>query len=147
VATRLFNLAAAVSAMGFCLVVVAWLAAGAVDPRKHFVSFSRGCHLSISSRGADARVHFFNDSNYGPYGGSIVGIAGDPNGPKVSGVGDVAGVYYRMIRWPGGVSLWTLSLSLIYPLLLAAASPVVWLVRRSRRSRRGFAVEGHPAAG
>ena len=140
-ATRLFNLAAAVSTIVFCLLLAAWFAADAVDPRKQFISLSSGCHLSIDARGADPRVHVFNDSSYGPYAGSIVGIVGDPNRPKVSGFGDLAGVYYRMIRWSSGRSLWTLSLSLIYPLLLAAVVPVVWLLRRSRHLRQGFAVE------
>jgi hypothetical protein len=78
----------------------------------------------------------FNDSSYGPYGGSIIAVSGagrSPNDPKVSGVGDVAGIYYRMIRWQDGKSLWTLSLSLAYPLLLAALLPFVWIVRRARR--------------
>jgi hypothetical protein len=147
VANRLFNIAAAVSAIVLCLVIVAWFAAGAVNPRKHFVSLSSSCHLSVNARGADARVQVFNDSSYGPYGGSIIGLAGDSTGPTASGVGDVAGIYYRMIRWPNGTSLWTLSLSLAYPLLLALPLPVVWLIRRSRRSRRGFAVDGERGPG
>jgi hypothetical protein len=136
VANRLFNLATAVSAVVLCLVVVAWFAASAVDPRKQFVSLSGSCHLSLDARGADARLQVFNDSNHGPYGGSIIavsGAGGSSNDPQVSGVGDVAGIYYRMIRWQDGTSLSTLSLSLAYPLLLAALLPFVWLVRRSRR--------------
>src|SRR5690606_18316582 len=70
-----------------------------------------------------------------PYGGSAVGIAGDPNGPNVSGIGDVAGIYYRMIRWPDGRSIWTLSLSLAYPLLLAMPLPLIWVIRRFERFR------------
>ena len=138
------------SAIAFCLLVVAWFAAGAVDPREQRLSLSDGCHLSISDRRGGPRVHVFNDARYGPYSGSIVGIVrgpGDPNGPQISGVGDVAGVYYRMIRWSSGASLWTVSLSLIYPLLLAAALPLAWLVRRSRGSRRGFPVERTVTAG
>ncbi len=130
--SRLFNIAAAASAIVICLVAVAWCAAGTVDPRRQFVSLSDGCHLSIHARGADARVQVFNDSSYGPYGGGVIGIAGDPNGPKVSGIGDVAGIYYRMIRWPDGRSIWTLSLSLAYPLLLAMPLPLIWVIRRSR---------------
>lgn len=134
---RLFNVASVVSAVLLCLIVVAWFAAGAVDPRKHFVCLSNGWHLSINARGADARLQVFNDPSYGPYIGSIIGLAGDRNGPKVSGVGDVAGVYYRMIRWPDGTSLWTLSLSLVYPLLVTLPLPLTWLIRRSRRPRHG----------
>ncbi|QOV87379.1 hypothetical protein [Humisphaera borealis] len=142
---RLFNLASLLSAIAFCVVVVAWVAAAGIDPgidpRKQFLSVSPDFHVSLGARGADARVKVFNDSTYGPYAGSIVGFAGDPNGPTTSGFGDFAGVYYRMIRWPNGSSLWTLSLSLFYPLLAASALPIAWRVRRWRRSRKGFALD------
>jgi hypothetical protein len=143
---HLFNIAVALSAIAFCLLVVVWLTASSVDPRKKFVSLSTGCHLSVDARGADARLEVFNDATYGPYSGSIIGIAGDPNGPKVSGVGDVAGIYHRMIRWPNGTSLWTLSLSLIYPMVACTVLPVVWVIRRSRQRGRGFPVDRQPAA-
>jgi hypothetical protein len=145
VANRLFNLATGISAIVFCLVVVASFAAGAIDPRKQFVSNSNNCHVSIDGRGGDARLEVFNDSSYGPYSGSIVGVAGDPNGPKVSGFGDIAGIYYRLIRWPNGTSLWTLSVSLMYLLLVAAVLPVIWLIRRSGRWRRGSSADSQTA--
>jgi hypothetical protein len=134
-ANHLFSIAALVSALAFCAIVVTWVAAGRIDPRRQFIRISNACHISVDARGADARLEVFNDATYGPYSGSIIGIVGDPNGPTVSGVGDVAGIYYRMIAWPNGTTLWTLSLSLAYPLLLAAVLPVVWLTRRSRRPR------------
>jgi hypothetical protein len=143
---RLFNITAAVSTIAFCVIVIAWIAAGRVDPRKQFISLSTTCHVTIDARGADARLEVFNDASYGPYSGSIIAIAGDPNRPKVSGVGDVAGIYYRMIRWPNGASLWTLSLSLAYPLVVATVLPALWVIRRSRHRGRGFPVEGQPAA-
>lgn len=95
---RLLNLAALGSAAAFFLALVAWMMAGRIDPREQFVSLSRDCHLSVDARGADARLEVFNDTSYGPYRGSIIGIAGDPNGPMVVGFGDTAGVYYCTIR-------------------------------------------------
>ena len=141
-ANRLFNVAAALSALAFCLVALAWILAGIVEPRRQHLSFSSRFHLSILARGADARMVIFNDASYGPYRGSIIGIAGNPNNPKVSGVGDVAGVYYRHIRWPDGESLWTLALSLAYPLLLAGVLPVAWLIRRTRLTMPSFPGSG-----
>lgn len=140
---RFCNRAAGVAVAAFCLFSLAWFAAGGVDPRKQHLSVARDCHISIDARGWDARLEIFNDSSYGPYAGSIVGIAGDPNCPTVSGVGDAAGVYYRMIRWPDGRSLWTLSLSLIYPTLVTLVIPFIWFVRRTRRSVRGFPVDAN----
>lgn len=133
---RVLDIAAVVSAIALCFIAIGCFASPAIDPRQQFISLSAGCHLSIIyARGADARLLVFNDSSYGPYLGSIIGFAEDPNPPVVSGVGDVAGVYYRLIRWPNGNVLWTLSLCLLYPLIVSALLPAVWLVRRSRRSR------------
>jgi hypothetical protein len=141
VANRLFSFVAALCTLVVCGAIFALVAARSVDPRQQFVSLSNAFHLSIYGDGAGGRLWVFNDSSYGPYMGSVIGIAGDPNGPKVSGVGDMAGVYYRMIRWPNGAVLWTLSFSLWYPLLFALPVPIVWLIRRTRHTRRGFPVE------
>lgn len=146
VTSRLFNFAVAASVAVFCLIAAAWLAAGGVDPRKQFIRLSAGFHLTLHAHGADARVVVFSDPTDGPYTGSILALAGDPNAPTVSGIGDVAGIYYRMIRWPDGQSLWTVSLSLIYPLIAAALLPCAWIIRRSRRARRGFPVDRVSAA-
>jgi hypothetical protein len=143
---RLLNIAAAVSATAFCAIVVVWVAAGSVDPSKQFVSLSAACHISIDARGADARLAVFNDANYGPYRGSILSIVGDPNAPTVQGFGDAAGIYYRMIQWPDGAQLWTLYVSLAYPLMAAAVLPCIWAIRHSRRTQRGFPVESQSAA-
>ncbi len=141
-AKSIFNIAAILSTVAFCLIVATWLIAGSFNPRKQFVSISRGCYISIDARGNDVRLEVFNDSTYGPYAGSIVGIAGDPNGPRISGIGDTAGLYYRFIRWPNGTSLWTLALSLFYPAVVTLLLPLIWIVRHSPRRRRGFPVEG-----
>lgn len=141
-ANRLFNIAALVSTIAFCLIVIGWAVAWRVDSRKQFVSLAASCHISIEAHGLDARLVVFNEASYGPYSGSIIGIANDPSRPKVSGVGDVAGIYYRHILWPNGASLWTFSLGLAYPLVVATILPVLWVIRRRHRRGRGFPVEG-----
>lgn len=144
-AARLFNLAAACSAVALCLIAVAWLAAAGVDPRRQAVAVPGG-FLSLHARGIDRRVELFSDAANGPYHGSIIGItsrAGRTNGPATTAFGDTAGVYYRRFRWPDGRELWTLSVSLLYPLALAGIVPLIWLARRVRRRREGcgFAVD------
>ncbi len=144
---HLLNIAGMLSAVVFWLIVMAWMTAGHVDPRKHFVSFGRDCHLSIDAWGAAARLEVFNDSYYGPYSGSIIGFSSakspavDPNGPRVWAFGDTAGIYFRRFRWPSGKSLWTLSISLLYPLALSCILPIVWFTSRRRASRYGFPLQ------
>ena len=132
-ARRLFNTAAIGSATLTFVVLVAWLFAGFVNPCHHFVSFSDDCHFSIAARGVDARLEVFNNAEYGPYGGSVVGFVGSPNLPTVSGIGDFAGIYFRRLQWPNGDLIWTLSLSLVYPLLISVVLPAIWLARRRRQ--------------
>lgn len=128
--------------------MIAWIAAGHVDALTQFISLSDACHISLDARDMDARLVLFNDASYGPFLGSIISMAPGPNGAKVSGIGDVAGIYYRMIRWPNGDFHWTLSLSLVYPLVIAMVLPLIWLIRRSRRrGGRGFHIECQSAAG
>jgi len=128
------------------LTVIAWLAAGAIDPRKQYVSLSPGCHVSVNLWGnVDARLEVFNDANYGPYSGSITGVAGSPLNPTESAFGDSAGVYYRHFRYPNGAVLWTLSLSLVYPLVASMPLLLVWYLRRTNRQRRGFSIDPPPA--
>ena len=82
---------------------------------------------------------FSNSTMYGPYRGSVIAMGSSPN-PTMTGFGDTAGIYYRIIRWPGGNVLWTLSVSLAYPLVMTMVIPVVWIIRRKLGTRRGFAV-------
>jgi hypothetical protein len=136
VGKRLFNIAAVISTMVFCATLIAWLAASRVDPRKQFISLTSTCHISLLAHQADARLVLFNDADYGPYQGSFLAFAGDPNFPQIKGIGDIAGLYYRFIRWPDATFLWTLTISLLYPVIFAAVLPVLWMIRRWRYRRR-----------
>jgi hypothetical protein len=126
---------------------VACFLAGSVDPVKQFLSLRRDFQVSIDQRPYGPALEVFNDASYGPYCGSIISLSG-PGQPSEVKSGGFAfpGVYYRHFRWPNGTTLWTLSLSLVYLVVLSAVLPFAWLIRRSRRSRRGSAVEGRPAA-
>jgi hypothetical protein len=102
------------------------------------VSLSTDVHLCVI-RG---RLAIYNNADYGPYCGSIIAL-GDraghtsPEFLERTGFGDTWGIYYRYFRtaeW----TLWTLKVSLMYPIIIFAALPVVWLVRTlvARRRRR-----------
>jgi hypothetical protein len=143
---RLFNLTAAFSTVVSILIIIASLFAHTIDPRRHHVSITSACHLSIDAHGCDARIELFNDAIYGPYSGSIISMTSinnaitNPNSPTKRGFGDFAGIYYRHFRWRDGTLLWTLSLSLLYPLLVAMVLPMIWIFRRSSRRQRGFPI-------
>ena len=144
---RLLNLAAILSTIFLVVLIVAWFVAGEVQPTEKHLSLSSGCYLSIDAWGpsrTDARLEIFNDAQYGPYRGSIIEIAG-PNYPsRISKItfGDTAGIYYRYFRWPDDRKLWTLSLSLIYPALVALAAPILCLVHQIRRGPRAILTAG-----
>lgn len=134
---RPIRIATLASVLMFGLVIAGWREAGRVDPRREFLSLSSKLHITLTTFGpADARLTFFNDTNYGPYQGSIihVGFPSDPNEPSVTSIGDTAGVYYRKIWWPDGLMVWTLSLSLFYPLAASTVLPMVFAVRFFRRA-------------
>lgn len=69
---------------------------------EHRLSLSRNFHIGVWNTGLDSRLVFFNDAEYGPYRGSIVGLAGSEY-PHTSAFGDTFGVYYRHFTWPDSV--------------------------------------------
>ncbi|HUO07315.1 MAG TPA: hypothetical protein VM008_03215 [Phycisphaerae bacterium] len=134
------------SVVAFVAVLISWSIARYVNPCKTSLPLLPDCYISFSTIMGDARLHVFNDRR-GPYNGGIVALAGsypgDPKTPTGVGVGDAAGVYFRYICWPDGHILWTLSVSLVYPLTVFAILPLLWLNRRSRIWRRGFPVNAN----
>jgi hypothetical protein len=99
------------------------------DPLKHHVSLSEGFHISLGGGG----VHYYSDKQYGPYRGSVIGLAGDPNSPNVTGFN--LPCYFRQLRWPNGHRMWTLFIPLPLLLMPFGVLPLVWLVREIRSSR------------
>jgi hypothetical protein len=143
---RLFTLASAISTLLFVLLGVAWLLAARYDTLNpsgtQFLSLSSRFHVTIDAHAFPARIVFFSDSTFGPYAGAISAGRATPTAPQITRFGDTAGIYYRHFRWPNGKTLWTLSLSLLYPLSLCTILPTLWLLRRSRlrTTARGFEV-------
>jgi hypothetical protein len=132
VGLRALSIAALGSAILGILIAATWLSAIFFDLSQHRISWSPTCHFNIEARGMDARLNVFNDMEYGPYGGSIIYVEGMPNRPTMTGFGDTTGIYYRFIQWPDSGTLWTLSVSLAYPLLIASILPAVWIIRFKR---------------
>ena len=84
-------------------------------------------------------MSFFSDKEYGPYHGSIIAVT-SPEWPikrifsKQRAFGDFCGIYYRYFRWAdSGNVLWTLSVSLFYPMIVFAVLPTIWGWKRWRR--------------
>jgi hypothetical protein len=137
-AQRLYNVGSAVSAAFAACTLLLWLATVAVTPWDHRLSFGHGFHVAVwSGVSGDklGRLVFFNDADYGPYRGSVIQIV-DEKGelhPKLDRSiewGDSFGIYYRYFRWPDGHTLWTLMMSLWYPLFLFSILPIAWILRR-----------------
>jgi len=137
---RVSSIASFVSAAFAVCTLGLWLATFSVSPWHHYVLLTRRFHVSVwSGFSGDTlgRLVIFNNADYGPYRGSIIGIM-DEKGevyPRLDHsveFGDSFGVYYRYFRWPGGGTLWTLMLSLWYPLVLFSILPVFWVFWRLR---------------
>ena len=98
----------------------------------------------------DSRLVLFNDAEYGPYRGSIIGLV-DADGSiyppleREESFGDSWGVYYRHFQWSDS-TLWTLMVTLWYPIALFAIMPFVSLVcstvRRRHQTSQNHAVNG-----
>lgn len=102
------------------------------------ISIADDFHIGVWSGFAGdtlGRLVLFSDTESGPYHGSVIALRGadgelSPPLDRQVKWGDAYGIYYRYFRWSDGRSLWTLMVSLWYPLLLFAALPVVWVARR-----------------
>jgi hypothetical protein len=115
-----------------------------VDPWNHFVSLSSHVHIGVWRIRGDSlgRVMFFSDAHYGPYRGSLIDLEyGDvvvsPFDRRVEW-GDTCGIYYRWFHRTDGKTLWTLALSLWYPLVAF----IVTGAFLARYQRRAFASGG-----
>jgi hypothetical protein len=140
---RLFASVALLSLLLCVLLLVLW-------PVTYSHNTVSGLSLRISN---DVRVATFEGQlsvfNAGrPYTGGIISVAagGAPPSrpawpqmsiwPQVSSF-DCLGLYFWHLRWPGK-SYWTFRLTIIYPILLTALIPTLWLFMRRRGATRGF---------
>jgi hypothetical protein len=138
-ANRAFSIASLVSAVLLGCTALLWLSAFVLDPWSNRLSVTGDFHIAVWG-GCDGpplgRLVFFNDKRYGPYRGSIISVSGYKEPAEVRCWGDAFGVYYRYFRWSGsGATLWTLMISLAYPLAMFSFLPAGWLWVRWRRSR------------
>jgi hypothetical protein len=134
---RIFNTLSLISAILLASTAILWAWSFWTDPRKDCLSFSGEFHVAVQ----DGRVSFFSDKEYGPYRGSISALT-SPAWPierifsKQRAFGDTLGIYYRYFRWAdSGAVLWTLSVSLFYPMIAFAVLPTIWLWTWRRRVR------------
>jgi hypothetical protein len=105
----------------------------AITPWDHYLTLSENIHCSVWNRGLDSRLVVFNNTSYGPYRGSIIKINGKAYPPLVreNAFGDSLGIYYRYFEWSKG-KLWTLMVSLWYPLVAFAIIQALQIVRHMR---------------
>jgi len=136
------------SAMLFVASLLLLLAALVLNPWDHSLSVTRDFHVGVRARGLDARLVCFNDKDYRPYTGSIIQLVdsqGNVYPPllRETRVGDSCGVYYRYFRSKDAI-LWTLMISLWYPVALFAVLPTLCAVK-SLRCRAHRSVTGRCA--
>ena len=137
---RLFSIASFGSVVFAGFTMLLCITAFVVNPREHHFSLSNKFHVGVwrgLSGDTLGRLVIFNDAEYGPYHGSIISIVAgnrDLNSvfERTVVCGDSFGVYYRYFRTPGEETLWTLMVSLWYPLLLFFVLPTMWIFIRKR---------------
>ena len=131
---RVFNFAALASGILLTFTIALWLAAFVANPWDHHLSVTRSLHIGVWG-GSDGPTFgclvFFNDEEYGPYRGSIIARVDEQGNPhpryRVRAWGDSFGVYYRHFYFPDSDhTLWTLMISLLYPLAVLAILPLAW---------------------
>lgn len=121
----------------FVITVALFLAGYLLNPSDHYLSLGDDSHFIVLGRGLDSRAVIFNDARYGPYRGSIIGLA-DVDGsvlPRLeeqAAFGDSWGIYYRYFRRSDS-TIWTLTVTLWYPMVLFAVVPVIGSLRGTRR--------------
>jgi hypothetical protein len=138
-ANRALKIATAVSLVLLIASLALLPVSACLDPSRQFLSLSSSFHVTVWQ----ARVVAFNDASYGPYHGSTIAVSSvgvdgvvHPLDHEEVKFGDSWGIYYRYFRWPNA-TLWTLMVSLIYPILAFAALPLVGVARKVLASRRG----------
>jgi hypothetical protein len=159
---RWFHIASLISGVLAAVTIVLWLVTFLASPRLPLTRhFNLGIWKGFSGEKL-GMLEIFNDSQHGPYSGSIVALTDDKHPPKfvwlwrigenyevgkqiifdgkgaiqVTAIGaDFPGIYYRHFRWPDKTEpLWTLMVSLWYPFFFFTVLPLLWIFRH-RHSR------------
>ena len=122
---RLSKIPIVTSSVSLCISLLLFVGGYVLDPAEYYLSFDEDCHVGVFAHGLDTRIVVFSDAEYGPYCGSITQLA-DADGIAYPPVryhlrfGEYWGIYYRNIRWPDSTGLWTLMVSLWYPIIVFA---------------------------
>ena len=117
---RTFNTLSLISALLLACTTVLWGWSFWADMREDRLSISDNFHMG-AYRG---RLEFFS-LKIGPYHGSSTIF--DETKDTERGFGDTLGVYYRYLRFAdSGDVIWTLSVSLFYPMIVFAVLPMTW---------------------
>lgn len=143
---RAFRIATVTSTVLFIGSVVLFLAGFILNPWDHYLSFNDESHVGVLGMGFESKLVFFNDTEYGPYRGSIIGLVDedmveDTNGPSLRdyalAFAQSVGVYYRYFEFPDD-KLWTLMVNLWYPIVIFSILPIInamgWI--RTRRNSK-----------
>jgi hypothetical protein len=157
---RPFHIASLISGILSAFIVVLWLVTFVASPQLPLTRHFNLGVCSGFSGDTLGRLVFFNDAQYGPYHGSIIALIDDEHPPKavwawrvsenygarkeiifdgkgaiqVTATGaDFPGIYYRHFQWPNTPEpLWTLMVSLWYPVFLFSVLPLIWILRHWR---------------
>jgi hypothetical protein len=135
-ARRAFNIVAVASTVMLVVSVLLFFVGHVLNPWDHYLSLGDDFHVGVWGRGLDSRIVFFNDAEYGPYRGSIVGIVDSdgnvyPPREREAAFGDAWGIYYRYFQW-SDATLWTLMVTLWYPISVFTITSVATLLWRAR---------------
>lgn len=161
-----FDIASLISGILAAVTIALWLLTFFASPRLPVTRhFNLGIWKGFSGEKL-GMLEIFNDSQYGPYTGSIIAFADHEYPPKfvwrygtgenceilkqiffdgkgaivvtVTGA-DFPGLCYRHFRWPEKAEpLWTLMISLWYPFFVFSVIPSVFILRRWRLCRNNF---------
>ncbi len=134
---KAFRIATLVSTLLLACSLALFIAGWHVDAYNHSIHVRDDFHIGLVHRDFDTGIAFFSDE-FGPYNGGVIALTakGDPS-PFEKKLGfDAWGIYYRYFKFrivdPGRV-LWTLRISLWYPIAVFSILPSIWLARKYRR--------------
>ena len=135
------------SVLVFGTTLVAWVIAGRVTSLPQFVKLPGDCGVCLDQSGLNAGFQVFNQADDQLSFDAAYADWAPTSSPGDMRVLGIPGIYFELTHCirPRTASLWFLTVSLAYPLLLSAILPGLWLFRRLRRSsRRGFPVQVSP---
>ncbi|PQO40055.1 hypothetical protein [Blastopirellula marina] len=138
---RILYSAAILSTAMLILSIALFLLGYAYNPWEYRLTLQDDFHIGVWTEWPDSRIVFFNDSDHGPYIGSIIALRDSdrdvyPTFVREERFGPTAGIYYRYFERIDS-KLWTLMVSLWYPILFFAiisGTTIAGILWRRRKS-------------